>query len=227
MNPKNWFVLTEGQVSGPYDIQEVESRVASVKEAQVWGRGQSEWMTPIKWRQSLKDSSQVTVAANEPEGLWKVRVEGKDRPPMKYSALISFLKGMTDYSAVDVCSDNSNVWKEIYSIPRIVDDLGISRRSHPRVPMVGTLACESPKGEFSCRVISISEGGLGVNDAQNLQIGERFKGTLTSPNLFVTINTTCEVVYVGNDGYAGLRFVGLPEEFKSSIIEYVRKFAMV
>ena len=45
--------------------------------------------------------------------------------------------------------------------------------------------------------------------------------------LFVTINTTCEVVYVGNDGYAGLRFVGLPEEFKSSIIEYVRKFATV
>ncbi|AHZ84491.1 PilZ domain-containing protein [Bdellovibrio bacteriovorus] len=227
MNPKNWFVLTDGQVNGPFDVQEVESRVASAKEAQIWGRGQSEWMTPTKWRQAVKDSSQVAVAANEPEGLWKVRVEGKDHPPMKYSALISFLKGMTDYSTVDVCSDNSNVWKEIYSIPRIVDDLGISRRSHPRVPMVGTLACESPKGEFSCRVISISEGGLGVNDAQNLQIGERFKGTLTSPNLFVTINTTCEVVYVGNDGYAGLRFVGLPEEFKSSIIEYVRKFAMV
>nr|BFD62996.1 hypothetical protein BdHM001_16770 [Bdellovibrio sp. HM001] len=227
MNPKIWFILTEGQVTGPFDHAEIESRLSTAPEAQIWGRGQSEWMTPSKWRQSLKEQSQITTASNEPPGLWKIRIEGKEQPPMKYSDLIATLKKLRDYSAVDICTDNSKVWKEIYSIPRIVDDLGISRRSHPRVPMIGTLACESPKGEFSCRVISISEGGLGVNDAQNLQIGERFKGTLTSPNLFVTINTTCEVVYVGNDGYAGLRFVGLPEEFKSSIIEYVRKFATV
>ncbi|WP_347356422.1 PilZ domain-containing protein [Bdellovibrio sp.] len=227
MNPKNWFILSEGQVTGPFDHEEIESRLTNTQEAQIWGRGQSEWMTPLKWRQSLKDQHQIAVAQNEPPGLWQLRVEGKEQPAMKYSDLITYLKKLRDYSAVDICTDNSKVWKEIYSVPRIVDDLGISRRSHPRVPMVGTLACESPKGEFSCRVISISEGGLGVNDAQNLQIGERFKGTLTSPNLFVTINTTCEVVYVGNDGYAGLRFVGLPEEFKSSIIEYVRKFATV
>ncbi|MNL61128.1 hypothetical protein D3C87_1850130 [compost metagenome] len=74
-------------------------------------------------------------------------------------------------------------------------------------------------------MISVSEGGFGVNDAKNLQIGEKFMGTLTSPNLYVTINCTCEVVYVGSDGYAGIRFVGLPAEYKTSIVEYVNKFA--
>lgn len=224
MTSKNWFILSEGQVQGPFEAAEIETRLGQLKECQIWGKGQSEWMTPAKWRASLKDQG-LPVAPAEPQGSWKMRVEGKEHPPMKYSELISALKGMTDYSAVDICTDVSNAWKEVYAIPRIVDDLGISRRSHPRVPIVGTITCEGPRGEFSCRVISISEGGFGVNDAKDLRIGEQFKGTLTSPNLFITINSTVEVVYVGTDGYAGLRFVGLPEEFKSSIIEYVRKFA--
>ncbi len=224
MTSKCWFIHYQGQVQGPYDISEVEARLVGMKECQIWGRGQSEWMTPAKWRASLKDYSHPS-APDEPQGFWKMRVEGREQPPLRYSQLIAELKKMPDLSAVDVCTEASSVWKEVYAIPRIIDDLGISRRSHPRVPIVGTLTCEGPRGDFSCRVISISEGGLGVNDARNLRIGERFQATLTSPNLFITVNTTCEVVYVGNDGYAGLRFVGLPEEFKSSIIEYVRKFS--
>ncbi|WP_374080409.1 PilZ domain-containing protein [Bdellovibrio bacteriovorus] len=226
-HPKIWFILSEGQVNGPYDHEEIEARLSSAKEPQIWGRGQSEWMTPSRWRQSLKEALQTAPVSTEPQGVWKVRVEGQEKSSMKYSDLIAYLKTLKDFSVVDISADNSGVWKEVYAVPRVVEDLGISRRSHPRVPMVGTLACEGDKGEFTCRVISISEGGLGVNDARNLQIGERFKATLTSPNLFVTITSTCEVVYVGNDGYAGLRFVGLPTEFKSSIIEYVNKFATV
>ncbi|KYG65239.1 hypothetical protein AZI87_11810 [Bdellovibrio bacteriovorus] len=229
-NSKIWFILSEGQVNGPFDHEEIETRLASAKEPQIWGRGQSEWMNPIRWRQSLKESFQTLPSASapsEPQGFWKVRIEGKEKSPMKYSELIAYLKTLNDFSAVDICADSTGLWREVYAVPRVVEDLGISRRSHPRVPIVGTLNCEGPKGSFSCRVISISEGGLGINDARDLQIGERFEGSLTSPNLYVTVNATCEVVYVGNDGYAGLRFVGLPDEFKSSIIEYVNKFATV
>nr|WP_295899259.1 PilZ domain-containing protein [uncultured Bdellovibrio sp.] len=224
-HPKIWFILSEGQVTGPYDHEEIEARLSSAKEPQIWGRGQSEWMTPSRWRQSLKEAFQITPPSPESQGIWKIRIEGQEKSPMKYSDLIAHLKTLKDYSAVDLLPEGSSSWREVYAIPRVVEDLGISRRSHPRVPIVGTLKCESEKGDFTCRVISISEGGLGVNDARNLQIGERFESTLTSPNLFVTITATCEVVYVGNDGYAGLRFVGLPTEFKSSIIEYVNKFA--
>lgn len=223
-HPKIWFILSEGQVNGPFDQDEIETRLPTAKDPQIWGRGQSEWAAPTRWHQILKELGAATPPSNEIQVLWKVRVEGQEKNPLKYSELISYLKTLKDFSAVDISHDNGP-WKEVYSVPRVVEDLGISRRSHPRVPIVGTLACESPKGSFSCRVISISEGGLGINDAKNLQIGERFKATLTSPNLFITINTTCEVVYVGNDGYAGLRFLGLPDEFKSSIIEYVNKFA--
>ncbi|HEX7673387.1 MAG TPA: PilZ domain-containing protein [Bdellovibrio sp.] len=225
MNLKIWFILNEGQVTGPFDQDEVDSKVANLPNAQIWGRGHAEWMTQAKWHSALKESSSFR-SEPDPQLLWKIRIDLNEKSPMKYTDLLAYLKNLQDFSNVDLSFGNSG-WKEIFSFQKVVDDLGISRRSHPRVPIVGTLQCEGAKGSFSCRVISISEGGLGVNDAQNLQIGDRFNGTLTSPNLYVTIDSVCEVVYVGADGYAGLRFVGLTEEFKSSIIEYVNKFATV
>lgn len=225
MNLKIWFILNEGQVTGPYLPEEVDSKIGNMPEAQIWGRGHTEWMSPGKWRQTLKDFTPAKADVDS-QPLWRIRIDNSEKEPMKYSDLVAYLKNIKDFSSVDLNFQNSG-WKEIFSFQKVVDDLEISRRSHPRVPIVGTLVCETTKGDLSCRVISISEGGLGINDAQTLQIGERFPAILTSPNLYVTVNSTCEVVYVGADGYAGLRFVGLPEEFKSSIIEYVNKFATV
>ncbi len=225
-HPKIWFILSEGKVTGPFDQEEIESNLSSAKDPQIWGRGQSEWMTPSRWRQVLNEMIHIVPHKSSTPGLWKVRVEGQEKKPMVYSDLILFLKSLRDLSHVDISPGDGPVkWKEIYAYTEITEDLGVSRRAHPRVPIVGTLNCHSDEGDFTCKVISISEGGLGVNDAKSLKIGQQLKTTLNSTNLFIPINSTCEVVYVGNDGYAGLRFVGLPPEFKSSIVEYVNKFA--
>lgn len=225
-NPKIWFILTEGKVTGPCDQEEIESLLTTAKEPQIWGRGQSEWMTASRWRQALKEGPYSSALAPEAPGLWKIRIGGKEEKPCLYTDLIKYLKTLSDLDSVDVSPHGAtNNWKEVFAYPQIVEELGITRRNFARVPLIGTLTCENDEGEFTCRVISISEGGLGVNDAKNFQIGQQFKATLQSANLFVTIPTTCEVVYVGGDGYAGLRFVGLPTEYKSSIVEYVNKFA--
>jgi hypothetical protein len=222
-----WFVLVDGQVTGPYEPDEVESVVKDSKEVQIWGKGQAEWLEPARWRQQLKESN-ANMPMQKPESnqLWRVRVEGQEKPPVRYSEMIQYLKTLKDFSTVDIYIEKMGQWREIYSLPQIADDLGISRRSHPRVPILGSLDCEhEEKGNFTCRAISISEGGLGVTEARGLQIGDRFKGNLNSPNLYMPITALCDVVYVGNDGYAGLRFANLPIEAKSSIIEYVNKFA--
>ncbi|MFS4459920.1 PilZ domain-containing protein [Bdellovibrio sp. HCB2-146] len=226
MNPKIWFIHNEGQVTGPYDHDEIESKASQHPEMQIWGRGQGEWVSLAKWRQNLKEIPAPVKADLEVQQLWKARINGQERAPMAYDDLLSLLRAIPDLSNVYVAAEPQGTWKEVYAVERVIDDLGVSRRAHPRVPIVGSLHGESEtKGEFTCRVISVSEGGFGVNDAKNLQIGEKFMGTLTSPNLYVTINCTCEVVYVGSDGYAGIRFVGLPAEYKTSIVEYVNKFA--
>ena len=227
---KIWFILSEGQTNGPFEPDEVEQQLLSLKEPQIWGRGHSEWMNPTRWRQILKEAGHIpkatTASPDKPQGLWRVRVHGEEKQPLRYSELVTYLKGFNDLSPIDVYPEAGDAWKEVYAIPRLVEELGISRRSHPRVPIVGTLTYEIPQGETSCRVISISEGGSGINDAQGMQIGSHFQGTLTSPNLYVTITSGFEVVYVGADGYAGLRFIDLPDEFKSSVIEYVNKFSV-
>lgn len=37
MEPKNWFILSDGQVTGPYDNTEIEDRLSTATEPQVWG----------------------------------------------------------------------------------------------------------------------------------------------------------------------------------------------
>ncbi len=223
---KTWFLLNDGQVSGPFNPEEIETRLSQSKEPLIWGKGQTEWNSPDKWRKILKNlESEAQVKSSAPEK-WHARIEGKELPAMDYEQLLDKLRAIKDYSNVDLKTDSNNVWKEIYSVQRVADDLGLTRRSHPRVPVVGTLTYDDEQNnKNTAKVISISEGGLGINDAKKFSIGERFRATIQSPSLYVTINATCEVVYVGNDGYAGLKFVGLPMEAKGAIIEYVNKFA--
>lgn len=223
MDAKTWFILHEGQVLGPFSLSETQAKISGLKNIQIWGRGMSEWLTPEKWEKNLKKFPQYQAQTDAPE-VWKLRVEGKEHPALPYQQLLSYLKGLKDLNAVDVCLENENRWQDVYSVPSIINELGITRRSHPRVPIMGDLECESPKGSFKLKVISISEGGLGVSGPERLTLGERFKGLLTSDNLFASFNSTLEVVYSGKDGYAGLRFVVISDEAKNSIIEYVKKF---
>lgn len=224
---KIWFLLREGHVLGPHSPEEIESLLPQVQDPLIWGKGSPEWLSPDLWRKSLKDieSLSIKTSITTPEtASWRYRIEGQEYAPVTFSKLLEMLRSQNDYSAIDVRSDKHRSWKEIYTVHKIVDALGISRRSTPRVPIMGTLDCESEKGTRKLRALSISEGGFGVNDASDLQIGEKLRVLLTSPNLFQPISATCEVVYVGKEGYAGLKFSVLPLETQSLIIEYVKKF---
>lgn len=224
MNQKKWFLLLEGQVSGPYADQEIENRIDKAKDPFVWGRGQSEWLPAEKWRLAVKALMEQNAIEQQAHRLWKMRVGEKELTPMNLSELIENLKEYSDLSRVRIWSEGFDDWKEVFQVRKIMDELGISRRTHPRVPIMGSVKGVAAMGELNAKAISISEGGLGVNSAKGLQIGEKFPIHFSSPNLFLEINTTVEVVYVSADGYAGLRFLGLPSEPKSAIIEYVKKF---
>jgi hypothetical protein len=225
---KHWFIVSAGQVTGPFDIDEVESQLKTIPDALIWGKGQSEWMSAARWHKCLQEGTIEKKMTPDSDTLWKIRIEGQERKPIPYSELLALLKAHSNYNNIEVTNDElGGIWKEIFSIPRLADDLGVTRRVNSRVPITGILTCQGVNENFTCRAISISEGGMGVNDARNIHLGQRFKVSLASPNLYTTINTTCEVVYVGHDGYAGLKFVALPAELKTTIIEYVSKFSTV
>jgi hypothetical protein len=227
MNPeeKRWFLMADGRVSGPFAKSEVDQRTSQNTATLIWGRGQTEWLVYDKWNRQLSDFEVTDKRSRQvAERQWKVRVDSEEMPPMTHDQMFDFLRTKSDLSGVEIWTEGYSEWKEIFQIHKIMDELGVSRRQHPRVPIMGTLSCEGATGSFEARILSISEGGLGITETPPVKIGEKFKGLLKSANLFAPIHATVEIVYVGGDGYAGLKFIGLHPESKSAIIEYVRKF---
>lgn len=222
---KKWFLLSAGQITGPYTADEVDGHLASASEPLLWGRGLPEWLPPAEWRKAIKTlGAAVTEITPREEPHWKFRQGGTEYGPFVYSDMIAALKKLPVHNDVELTGEGFNGWREIFGVQKVVEELGITRRAHPRVPIMGTLKVDQAKSPFEAKVVTISEGGLGINGAPPLAIGERFKGTLASPNLFMEIPCTCEVVYIGGDGYTGLRFIHLPTEAHASVIEYVNKF---
>ncbi|RYZ67770.1 MAG: PilZ domain-containing protein [Proteobacteria bacterium] len=226
MDQARWFLLLDGQVTGPFADPDIETKLASEgsKEALIWGRGQGEWMTPERWRTALKAILAQAALESSPTRLWKMRVDHKELTPMTLDDLVEQLKDYADMSPVRIWTEGFEEWKEVFQVQKVIEQLGISRRSHPRVPIMGTLKTETSAGTVNAKMISISEGGIGVNSATGLQIGDKISALLTSPNLFIPLNANLEVMYVGADGYPGLRFLNLPSEAKSAIVDYVKKF---
>lgn len=220
-----WFILTENKVSGPFNKAEVEAQASVQAGALIWGRGQADWVNLNRWHRLMKESEETHRRhRQQAERLWKISDGGQEQKAMNHDQMLEFLRGKNDLSQVLIWTEGYSEWKEIYQIHKIMDELGVSRRHHPRVPIMGTLLCEGATGEFEARVLSVSEGGLGVTEIPPLKIGEKFKTILKSPNLFAPIHATAEIVYLGHDGYAGLKFIGLQSESKSALIEYIKKF---
>ncbi|MFN7826232.1 MAG: PilZ domain-containing protein [Pseudobdellovibrionaceae bacterium] len=226
MEQKKWFILDSQQkVSGPFLQEEIEGKLPQLNTSLIWGRGQSEWLGPDKWKKHLRELDEnIRKYKSQNERLWKIRVGTQELKPLLHDQMMEFLKTRHDLSEIKIWTEGYSEWKDIYQIHKLMDELGVSRRQHPRVPIMGTVVMEGASSSNQSRALSISEGGLGVTDAPQVRIGEKFKIILKSSNLFNPLHATAEVVYVGTDGYAGLKFIGLHSESKSAIIEYVKKF---
>lgn len=223
---KKWFLLIEGQVQGPYLESDIEEKASKeTRETLIWGKGLSEWLDFPTWkndREKYVEQEQI-----QKEVLWRYQFNGNISQPMPFAEIARAVRDLPETSDVQVANDQENVFQDIYHYPKLIEELGITRRAHPRVPIMGSLEAELPQGIVTMRVISISEGGLGVTEAKSLSLGQKFKAHLKSPNLFMVINCHCEAVYVGQDGYAGIKFHNLNTEFHSAIVEYVKKFSEV
>lgn len=225
MDGRKWFILSDEKVHGPFVQEVVEAQARSLPGALIWGRGHTDWVDLAHWERALLDlESTNTRTRLQVEREWHVRNAGQEFKPTSYAGMIEYLKTVPDFKDILIWTEGYSEWKEIYQIHKILDDLGVSRRRHPRVPVMGSVELETPTGVLTARALSISEGGLGITDSPQVRIGDRFKVTIKSNNLYGEVHATAEVVFVGSDGYSGLKFIGLPTESKGAIIEYVKKF---
>lgn len=227
MLERKWFVYTDGKVIGP--LQEEQLKLNAFPNSLCWTRGRPDWFAIELLPQILNEMVDFDKKRSQPaERMWKIKLRGKELPRVfNHNQLIETLKIQTDMKEVLLWTEGYNEWKQVFEIHKIMDDLGVSRRAHPRVPINGAAILEGNTQNLTGKALSISEGGLGVTDINGVKIGERYRVTLKSPNLFAAIYASAEVVYVGKDGYVGMKFLGLQSETRSSIIEYVKKFSDV
>lgn len=221
---RSWFSLVDGQIKGPFSTAQVEGQLSQLTNALIWGRGMTEWMNPTQWQTHVQTWTEETPQKEEDNRMWRLNVAGQEMKPMSYDDMIAFLKKQNNVYEIKLWTDGYPDWKDVYQIHRIMDQLGVSRRSHPRVPIMGTVTCQTASVNFEGKLQSISEGGLGAVDAHGLKIGEKTQVTIKSPNLIQPIKSTAEVVFVGSDGYIALKFLQLQTESQSIIIEYINKF---
>jgi hypothetical protein len=156
---------------------------------------------------------------------YRVQVNFVDQPLMSKNELLQLIAKQEDVSAISIQDQKTKEWKEIYAFPDLVEKMGISRRKAQRVPILAQFNGKSTKSKnVSCRVITISEGGMGFTENFDLKIGDEVEGQISSPHFFQPINVKADVIYAGLDGYIGLKFSTVTDETKSAVIEYVKKF---
>lgn len=226
MEEKKWFVLTDGQVSGPFTTTEMNGKISSgLKAPLFWWRGAPEWVTSDAWQKEAVAQATIQKENQTKERVWRVRSKDQELEPMVHSKMLEYLRTLKDYADIMIWTEGYTEWKEVYHIHKIMDELGVSRRSHPRVPIQASLTYDLNQGPIVAEVITLSEGGMGLRAAPGLSIGSRIKAGLTSAQLSVPVHASIEVLYQEQGGYTGAKFIGLNNEAKAAIIEYVKKFS--
>lgn len=224
MAEKRWFLLFKNEVMGPLLTGEVKKQVSSeVSGAMIWWRGQKDWLPFTQWEEKLPELIQPKVAkAHTP--IWKMVYQDKESKPMQFEELMENLRRLPEVSGVALWTEGLKSWQSIFTFHKIVEELGISQRKHPRVPINGSVVVSWGDHDLTGRPRSISEGGIGLQNIQGLKVGQSVRVLLRSPAIYTPIKATAEVVYIGADNYAGLRFTNMNTETESIIIEYVRKY---
>ncbi len=223
-NPeKRWFCNIQNKIQGPLAPEEIVQLASSQEDALIWGKGLAEWLNLADWRVALEQSQQQR---QEKRGVqWRFRDGPRESELMSHEEAVQQLKLLPTYHGVQVWSESDPKWTDVFVVPEFVEPLGISRRQHQRVPIKGHVEFEEPEGLPPFRAVSISEGGIGLSDSKSLNLGVVIKGTLRSSNLSAPLKISAEVVFLGPDGYAGLRFRDMGDEGKTIVVEYIKKFA--
>lgn len=157
---------------------------------------------------------------------FRVQYNFVDKGEMTKEELTTYVAKQEDVSKISIFDKKDKEWKDIYSMPDIVQRLGLTRRENQRIPILAqfTGSLIGSDNKINLRVITISYNGLGITDNFELKLGETIHGQLTSPHFYSPLTLTAEVTYAGLDGYVGAKFVNLNDEMQALVMDYIKRF---
>jgi hypothetical protein len=233
MEPQNvkWFLVDSknpNKIFGPMQFDQLAS-YQDQPTMLAWQPSMKEWL-PVK--EILKEPKSFMPQQNieEPaignrKTLWSLKTPLQERENLSYPELLKILRDLISFDDVWIWSKGYPSWLSVFEVPQIIDDLGISRRKHPRAPISGKIFVGDQGQAIEGRLQSISEGGVGARELPALALGSTHSITIKSPALFSPVNATAEVVFVDPAlKLVGFKFCSLGHEARSLISEYISKF---
>lgn len=221
---KIWFICDANFISGPYTTQDIFSDLTNGKvtlHSKIWWKGQRDWISVSDW-QKQADTFEKNLHKQE-EPIWYAEKQGQTYGPIAKSQLVELLCSLTNLSKIRVWKKGQESWATVYEYSDISEELGITRRKHPRAPILGDVSIDKKGQQIGFKAATISEGGLGIVGAHNLAVGDQLQVTLRSPLMVVAVHATA-VVRHANSNYTGVEFLNISPEHKSTIVDYVKQF---
>lgn len=227
MSEKKWFVLIDEKVQGPYRVADVLKEVerGNWTGSRFWAKGKPHWMILSQFQSEVEKERSGKNQPHHEEPQWYMLADGVEQGPLTYTKLLDSLKNKPNYKNIQVSSEPTKEWREVYQVDALMEKLGVNRRTHPRVPIDGILVVQDGflKGK-QATLTTLSQGGVGAKDIKGFSIGEKFKGSFSSPSIPVPIYFQAEVVFMSPQGTLGLKFLNVSTESLAQIIAYVKQF---
>lgn len=204
--------------------EDVQSRLQSgnfTAQHLIWGKGLDGWHKLQWWLQELPNLANSAAASQAPE-LWHYALGGKSHGPYNKAQLVDELKTAPNLAEVMVWTKGMKEWAALFEFHDLLTAVGVNKRQFPRADLSGKCTVKTTDATLVANLLSISEGGLGIQLDQGLVPGQAMTLEIQSPSFRDTLHAKAECRYV-SEGVCGLKFTYVSPEMKGAIIQFVRQ----
>ncbi|MCB0357651.1 MAG: DUF4339 domain-containing protein [Bdellovibrionales bacterium] len=222
-----WFIYVDEEVSGPFPTEVIEKQIETGElgsQCLIWGQPQQEWKSPSWWRNNLHSLMSSHIPPKKSKQ-WHFVVDEISHGPMSRDELIDCLKVLDEKTKVLVWTNGMSDWQPLYEVEDLMNDVGISRRQHPRAHIMGQLIVQKQDQTFIGQLKTISAGGCGFQGVEGLKVGSEVKITIKSDAFYKDVSAQAEIRYISKTGFIGVKFLAINSEDKANIINFVRSQA--
>jgi hypothetical protein len=219
-----WFIKKGDLIDGPLGTTDVQTRIQTGQledKDLIWGRGMETWYTPATWlaelAQLITNTRQTPVTET-----WHYAAGGQSYGPLLRDALIQKLKHLDNHGVIMLWTKGMKEWAPLFEFHDILTEIGINKRQFPRADISGKAVLKTASSTLVAPLVSISEGGFGIQLDSGIVSGEVVTVELQSPSIREVIHAKAEVRYAGGS-VVGMKFTQLSVESRGAIIQYVRQ----
>lgn len=220
-----WFVQKSDAVEGPFSADEVKSRLNTGEfqlEHLVWGHGLDHWRPLQWWMESLPQLANAATTLEHVHEMWHYAYQGESHGPLPRADFLNKIKDVPNLGEIMVWTKGMKEWVPLFEFHDMLTEMGINRRQYPRADLAGKAVIKVDGITLIAQILTVSEGGFGLQLESGLNPGQVVTVELHSQSLSNTIHAKAECRYV-SQGVAGMRFTQISVENKGAIIQFVRQ----